>query len=153
MVRLHPDIKCAEDLLGWDFEWLAGDADGHVGLFTTAGGGYMPERAWHDIEALDAALEAVYRLPVSTTARFAPEVAAGCLNTWREAAERGLFAFDSDVDGAPYSLVASPMTPVHISEFPATAVRVLRQLQYRQLNFATVTTISGDSLRHPDGDD
>ena len=41
MVRLHPDINCAEDLLGWDFEWLACDADGHVGLFTTAGGGFM----------------------------------------------------------------------------------------------------------------
>jgi hypothetical protein len=148
VVALHPDIKCAEDLLGWDFEWLASDAEGHVGLFTTAGGGYMPERAWHHIEALDAALEAIYRLPISTTARFAPEVRSGFLNTWREAAERGLFAFDSDVDGAPYSLVASPMTPVHMSEFPAIAVGVLSHLHYRHLNFATSTTISGDSLRH-----
>jgi len=146
VVRLHPDINCAEDLLGWDFEWLACDADGHVGLFTTAGGGFMPEKAWRDIQALDAALEAIYRLPTTTTARFAPEVRAGFLNTWREAAERGMFAFDSDVDGVPYSLVASPMTPVHASDFPAIVVDVLSRVQYAHLNFATATTISAESL-------
>jgi hypothetical protein len=144
---LHPDINSADDLIGWDFEWLASDAEGHVGLFTTAGGGYMPDRAWHDIDALDAALDAVFGVPASTTARFAPEVRAGFRNVWREAAERGLFTFDSDIDGVPYGLVASPMTPLHASEFPAIAASFLNQMQYPLLNFATATTISADSLR------
>jgi hypothetical protein len=31
--------KSADDILGWDVDWLARDADDHVALFSTAGGG------------------------------------------------------------------------------------------------------------------
>jgi hypothetical protein len=99
------EITSADDLLGTEYDWLTQDADGHVGLFSTAGGGYVPEKAWRHINAHDAAIAAILALPPSTTARFAPEVGAGLENTWRLVAERGLFAFDSD-HGGPYNLVA-----------------------------------------------
>ena len=143
---MHSEIKSADDLLGWDVEWLASDADGHVGLFITAGGGYTPKAAWQNFDLHQAAVDAILGLPATTTARFAPEVPAGLQNMWREAAERGLFAFDSDHSGGPYNLVASPMTPVHASEFPAVVVSVLSQMTCPNLNFAASTAISANAL-------
>ena len=144
---MHPDITSADDLLGWDAEWVASDADGHIGLFTTAGDGYMPESAWRDVDALTAAVAAILGMSVSTTARFAPEVRPGSENIWRDAAERGLFGFDSDGDGAGYNRVASPMTPVHVSAMPAAAAGVLRRVHCPHVNFAASETISASSLR------
>jgi hypothetical protein len=141
------EITSVDDLRGIEYDWLACDADCHVGLFSTAGGGYVPEKVWPNIDAHDAAIAAILDLPPSTTARFAPKLRAGLPNTWRLAAERGLFAFDSDFFGGPYNLVASPMTPVHADEFPVIVVEVLSQLQYHQLNFSTWTIIAADSLR------
>src|SRR5437899_85750 len=42
-VRSMMGAKSADEILGLEFDWLASDADGHVALFSTAGGGYAPE--------------------------------------------------------------------------------------------------------------
>jgi hypothetical protein len=96
-----------------------------------------------------AAIEAILALPASTTVRFAPQLRPGFANTWRLVAERGLFAFDSDRDGGPYHLNAAPEIPILATELPATVARVLDSLRYRHLRFATLTTISSDSLLRP----
>lgn len=57
--------KSAAEILGLEFDWLASDADGHVALFSTAGGGYTPEAFLQDTDAHDRAA------PASTTALFA----------------------------------------------------------------------------------
>jgi hypothetical protein len=149
---MHPEIRSADDLRGIDCDWLARDADDHVGLFSTAGGGYTPEGFVPNTDAHIAAIDAILALHPSTSARFAPQIPASCTNTWRLVAERGLFAFDSDFRGAdfpggPYCLVAAPETPVPAAELPAIVVKVLSHMQYRRLRFATLTTISADLLQ------
>lgn len=149
---MNPEIRSADDLRGIDSDWLARDADDYVGLLSTAGGGYTPEGFVQNLDAHVAAIDAILALPRSTSAKFAPELRAGFTNTWRLVAERGLFAFDSDFRGAdfpgrPYCLVAAPETPVTAAELPAIVVSVLSYMQYRRLQFATLTTISADLLQ------
>jgi hypothetical protein len=146
---MNAQPKSADDIVGWDVEWLACDADDHVGLFITAGGGYAPGEFLRDTDAHEAAIDAILALPASTTARFAPELRPGVVNQWRLVAERGLFAFDSDASGGPYRLEAAPETPVLATELPASVANVLRDLQYGNLHFATLTGISSESLLRP----
>ncbi|RKG76654.1 hypothetical protein D7W79_17330 [Corallococcus exercitus] len=43
--------KTAKDISGYEFDWLACDGAGHVGFFSTAGGGHAPEAFLRDTEA------------------------------------------------------------------------------------------------------
>lgn len=148
---MNPEIVSEDVLRGLDCDWLARDADDHVGLFSTAGGGYTPQNFLKNVDAHQAAIDAILDLPPSTSSLFAPDLADSYTNTWRLLAERGLFAFDSDFRGAdspggPYRLIAAPETPVTTAELPAVVVRVLTHMHYRRLQFATLTTISADLL-------
>ena len=112
-------VKTAEEIRGFEYDWLAVDEAGHVALFSTAGGGYAPPEFLQDTAAHDEAIAVVMALPATTPSRFGPEVKPpGLENTWKRAAERGLYAFDSDSLGGPYRLVASPYTPTFVWELP-----------------------------------
>lgn len=45
-------VKGASDIRGYEHDWPARDADDHVALFSTAGGGYAPDEFLRDTEAL-----------------------------------------------------------------------------------------------------
>src|SRR5262245_52257163 len=49
--------KSADEILGLEFDWLASDADGHVALFSTAGGGFAPDEFLSDTDAHDRAID------------------------------------------------------------------------------------------------
>jgi hypothetical protein len=134
------------EIAGLEFDWLASDADGHVALFSTAGGGYVPEKVLQDTDAHLAAIEAILDAAASTEARLAPELAPALTNTWRLVAERGLFAFDSDLSGGPYHLVSAPKEPVRLAQLPGS-VRVLASLPFfPHLKFTERTEISKERL-------
>jgi hypothetical protein len=139
----------ADDILGLDVEWLARDADDHVGYFTTAGGGYAPPEFLRDTDAHHAAVAAILAMPASTTPRFAPQLGPNATNEWRLVAERGLFAFDSDDSGGPYHLEAAPENPVRADQLPATVIALLDVLRYVDLHFASRPTISAETLLRP----
>jgi len=111
-------VKTAEDILGFEYDWLAIDKDGHLGMFSTAGGGRAPQAFLADTDAHDAGLDALIASTATTSARFFREIKAGLDNAWKQAAERGLYAFDSDPNGAPYRLVAAPQDAVRIDAVP-----------------------------------
>jgi len=112
----------ASDLQGREFDWFATDADGHAGLFSTAGGGAIPGAVLATRELHDAAVAALLTAPPTSEVEFAPPVGPGLANDWAAAAARGLFAFDSDPNGGPYRLVARPKAPAQPDSLPA-AVR------------------------------
>ena len=132
------NAKSANEILGLEFDWLASDGDGHVALFSTAGVGYAPDEFLRDTGAHDAAIEAIFASAASTRARFAPQLPPGLENTWRLAAERGVFAFDSAPNGGPYRLVAAPETAIRIPGLPNPAAEVVRLLVFPALRFAAV---------------
>ncbi|TMQ13418.1 MAG: hypothetical protein E6J91_18345, partial [Deltaproteobacteria bacterium] len=75
--------KSPEEIWGTEYDWIGVDADGHVALFSTAGGGYAPREFLRDTDAHDEAISAILSLPASTTARLAPELAPQLENTWK----------------------------------------------------------------------
>jgi hypothetical protein len=139
--------KSPEDILGFEFDWLASDADGHVAFFSTAGGGYAPEEFLQDTDVHDAAIDAILASPVRTRARFAPEVHSDAQNTWKLMAERGLFAFDSDAHGGPYRLVAAPESPIRIADLPETIGSIVGRIVLRGLSFVQSREIATRLLR------
>ena len=138
------------DIQGFEYDWLACDAEGHVGFFSTAGAGYAPPELIEDTGAYDAAIEAIFAMPPSTRARFAPVVGAGCINTWQLMAERGVFAYDSDPTGGPYRLVSQPEHPISIDSLPIAVAAVVRRVVLGTLRFAELREVSGDGLARRD---
>ena len=138
--------KSADDIWGAEYDWLAGDGDGHVALFSTAGGGYAPDAFLQDTDAHAAAIRAVLACPTNTSARFAPTLAANCENTWKLVAQRGLFAFDADVDGGPYRLVAAPEAAINVDHLPDAVGALIRHLTFPRLRFVDLTTLSSHAL-------
>lgn len=130
--------KTREDILGFEYDWLAVDRDGHLGVFSTAGGGVAPPAFLADTDAHDAGLEALLQSSQMTSARFFPELAEGLDNTWRDAALRGVFAFDSDPNGSPYRLVAAPTRPVRLSEAPGLTSEAAGRVQLDHLSFESL---------------
>lgn len=141
------DAKTADEVRGLEYDWLGCDADGHVALFSTAGGGYAPEAFLRDTDAHAAGLDELLALPASTTAIQAPALPADLPDTWRRVAERGLFAFDSDFNGGPYRLVAVPAAAATLERLPATIAAVAAGISLRHQRFQHVTIITESELR------
>lgn len=108
------------DIQGMEYDWLAVDAEGHVGFFSTAGGGYAPEAFLQDIDSFDSAIATLLALPPTTQALCSRELSPGLANTWKLMAERGVFAYDSDPLGGPYHLIAAPENPVAVHGLPTS---------------------------------
>lgn len=138
--------KTAEDIEGLGYDWLASDADGHVALFSTVGGGYAPQGFLDDIEAHDEGIEEILAVQPSTMNRL-----KSALETRHMIAERGVFAFDSDVDGGPYRLVAAPAAPVSVDDLPPSAAQVARGLVLNHLRFAELQQVTPEMLKAHSG--
>lgn len=141
------EAKSADEILGLEFDWLASDANGHVALFSTAGGGYSPAEFLRDTEAHDVAISSILALPAFTKARFAPQLGPGYLNTWQMVAERGVFAFDSDPHGGPYRMVAAPETATRVTDLPGLAAAVASLLVFPYLRFSDLPEVPDELLR------
>lgn len=137
----------AEQLHGFEFDWLASDADGNVALFSTGGSGYAPEELVRDTDAHDAAIDAILAVPAMTSARLAPQLPPGLPNTWHLVAERGLFAFDCAPPGTSYRLVAAPAAAIRVADLPGPAAVVAGRLVFPHLRFATLTELTEAVLR------
>lgn len=137
--------KSADEIRGIEYDWLASDEEGQVGLFSTAGGGCAPAELLRDTDAHDAAIDAILALPASTAATFAPALAPGLPNTWKMVAERGLYAFDCDPNGGPYRLVAAPLAPIRVDSLPASAADVASRLRLG-VRFEVQSVVTSDLL-------
>jgi len=56
-------MTTSDDIRGLEYDWLAVDAEGFVGLLSTAGGGYVPEAFLRSIDAVDSAIDTIMALP------------------------------------------------------------------------------------------
>jgi hypothetical protein len=120
---------------GSEYDWLALDGSGHLGLFSTAGAGPIPlalyGRESHKLEVF----EGLYALPKVSRA-----VICGKYNhdigDWVAMAERGIYAFDWRREQDDFCLVACPedslkcigleMTP---DDFRSYVVQLLIQFE------------------------
>lgn len=139
--------KSPADIQGFEYDWLATDGDGHVALFSTAGGGYAPDAFLRDTDSHDAAIDAILASEPRSGVRFAPVLPPGRKNTWRLAAERGIFAFDSDPNGGPYRLVAAPDVPVRVRDLAEGVAAVVMDVRFAGLRFAELRVLPATMLR------
>jgi hypothetical protein len=137
--------RTAEEIRGLEFDWLATDAAGHVGFFSTAGAGFAPAAYLEDVEAHKEALAAILSLPASSRVEHAPVLADESTNTWRLVAARGLFAFDSHPNGGPYRLIAAPEAPVRLGDLPESVRAIVQHVQLPHVRFDAVSVVP-DSL-------
>ncbi len=123
----------AADCEGLEFDWFAADNIGQLGVFTSAGRGFIPSRVFTSVSSYNEFIALVARRPTSEavlefsgTGRFAD---------WKELSEHGLFAYDfQDVhrigvhhrDG--YDLIYRPSTPATVSMLPASVAEYLPRL-------------------------
>jgi hypothetical protein len=128
-----------KNIRGFEYDWLALDADDRVVFFSTAGGGYAPDAFREDTGAHKAAIAALLATRMSTSAEFAPILAPAYVNTWQAVAERGLYAFDSDPNGHPYKLVAAPVKPARLGDLPASVVATARRIKLSRLRCTGLT--------------
>ena|SRR5690348_7155873 len=142
-------IKSVSDILGFEYDWLASDAAGNVGFFSTGGGGCAPDGFLRDTDAHERAIDAVLALAAHTEATCVRQLPRGLRNTWQMMAERGFFAFDADPNGGPYKLVARPGMPTRVSELPDGVATVVRRLTYPHLRFADLTELRPGMLQQP----
>jgi len=130
--------------VGIDFDWLASDAEGHVAVFSSAGGEIPPDAVLRDMDAHVRALGALFAAPASTHPVFAPTAPGE--DRWRAPAERGLFVYRCSPGGGPYRLAAAPETPIRAMDLPATASLVVQGLRFGQLRFRYVHSVAPDVL-------
>ena len=139
--------KLPEEILGLEYDWLGCDPAGRVAFFSTAGAGFAPGALLEDTDAFAVAIEAVLAAPENTIALSAPELAAGCVNTWKLMADHGFFAYDSDPNGGPYRLVAEPKVPAHLDDLPQAIVEVVKRVRFESLQFGISRTLTSEMLK------
>jgi len=132
------------EAVGLDFDWLASDAEGHVAVFSSAGGEIPPDAVLRDMDAHVRALGALLATPASTHAAFAPSAPGA--ERWRGAAERGLFVYRCRPEGGPYRLAAAPETPIRVMDLPLGAGLVVQALRFGQLRFRYIHSVTADVL-------
>jgi hypothetical protein len=140
--------KALNEIEGLCYEWLASDADGHPACFSTAGGGYAPAEFLEDTDAHDLAIDMILAAPPSTVALFAPPVSPELTNTWQLMAERGVFAFESDYIGGPYTLVAAPKIPTHLRYLPTSVSAIIARVTFSTLCFSSISEIPEELIRN-----
>lgn len=102
----------SEDFDAYDLEWLASDSNGHVAVFTVAGGGPMPT-ACRNWRILDLTTDFIRGLPVRTTADLLVTLPRPV--DYVSFAERGLFAYDWISNRGRYEIQARPREPAGLS--------------------------------------
>ena len=123
----------ASDCKGLEFDWFASDSVGQLGVFTSAGRGFIPSPVFTSVSSYNEFIALIARRP--TSAAVLEFSGTGNLSDWRELSEHGLFAYDfQDVhsigvhhrDG--YDLIYRPSAPATVSILPASVVEYLPRL-------------------------
>lgn len=107
----------------------------------------MPQLLLSHVDIIDSAIDALMSLPPSTSATCSRELPPELSNTWKQAAERGIFAFDSDAHGGPYRLIAVPRTPTTVWDLPESVGTVARAVVLTAVVFRTCKEITEADLR------
>ena len=125
-----------------EFDWLATDLDGHLGLLSTAGEGPVPqvvlamagelEEPWDLVEGLE---EAGGFEQLSHFDAVADE--------WLDYAARGVFAFDRQWNSRSYEVIARPGRPLAVNELSDGPLKRSVSLVRFPFRFANTERIVG----------
>ena len=111
---------------GIEWDWFASDLGGSVALLSSGGSGQVPKVLLEHEALIDELFDFI----------------GLCYDeqSWAKAAEFGLFAYDVDINGGPYTRLASPKVPRSVIDLPAPFHALVR-LVVVQGHFASLHTI------------
>ncbi|SMF41360.1 hypothetical protein [Pseudobacteriovorax antillogorgiicola] len=134
--------KTPDEILGFEYDWLACDEIGNIALFSTAGGGFAPAAFLEDTDKYDEMIDRLKSQSVTSSAAFAPKLSDGLPNIWKELAERGIYSFDSDEDGGPYRLIGVPDKPIKLDKLAGDIAESIKPIRFGKLRFDKVNSIT-----------
>ena len=79
-----------EEIVGREFDWYAEDLDGNIGLFATAGEGFVPDSVLANFTSHDEISESLE----------SPNW--GSSEVWSDFSKLGFYVYDWDLPGGPY---------------------------------------------------
>jgi hypothetical protein len=119
----------ADQMNGTDFNWYAVDSEGCIGLFATAGEGWIPKSVAENLDEHRAISENL------------DEPHFGSLEIWTDYAKLGFFVFDWGASGFSYRKMTDPIgKPDSALVSRVMAVKGLPRLPY---SFATKEEVGG----------
>ena len=111
MTTPTPSEPFSERFPGFEFDWFAQDAEGHVALFSTGGFAPVPRTVQAHYQGHDRAASSI-------------EVPHwGSLSVWKDYARQGLYVFDWVPNVGPYLQLEQPE-----GEMPAALQHLLLQI-------------------------
>jgi hypothetical protein len=128
------DFISEHDFTRVEFDWLAHDRAGQIGLMTTAGAGPVPVLSLENSALLDNILDQILLLPVVCEAEERL-VGAHNMQDWLDVARRGIYGFDWRRDTNSYRLIARPLEPLTIDRL-GQPLRALAARVSLPMNFA-----------------
>ncbi len=106
--KIHP-------FLGVEFDWVSTDNVGHLGYFSTAGFGPVPDICVSSSEDFDQFFGDLYEsltaMPILSEAQQVGAFESNVYD-WMEISRRGLFAFDWFSETSTYQLIGIPECPL-----------------------------------------
>lgn len=117
-----------EDIVGLDIDWFAVDVEGKIAHFATGGAGFLPPETRADLQAADAAFDALFAAGETTSTIIIEEnlpdfssdhERSQYLASFENMAKRGYFSYDvadPSAQGSHYVLVAVPIKPALLEE-------------------------------------
>ena len=129
-----------------DFMWFAVDLNSHIAALTSAGFAAIPMVVFRSKTQYFSCLNYFESLPKKSEFTIHKSV-YNLLTDWLEVASKGLFAYDWDNNsgcyeaGKPYSLLASPNSPITLSELPIEIQEYLHPIRFESLSFSKTKEI------------
>ena len=128
------------ELWGREWDFLAVDKTGQVAVLSSAGYGPIPSAVLASRETVERAVDAVMRLPVTTSAVPTDPERGGNYSDWYDISSRGFYTFDWHVWHGPYELIATPAEPLHVDHLPDVLRSACGLLRIPQ-SFAEIATL------------
>ena len=115
----------------WDIEWLAVDAEGNVGVFTTGGKGPLPRKGFEEYSSEDFS-ETLWSLPKISGSVLLVDLPRP--DDYIELAEKGFYTYDwCDVHRTKeklnkYEIQTKPTCPIKLNDLPKMIRNVIGEM-------------------------
>jgi len=140
------DRKYDHPNFGTDFDWLAVDSVGHVGVFDS-GYGKVPLASMEHAAELDATTARFMQLPIVGACAESP-TGPGICTFWLRWAERGVFGYDWTNYHGPYQRMTVPSVSLTVDDLPDDFAR-LANMVVLTVDFMVALTIEPEEAGAP----
>ena len=132
-------------LVGFELDWLAVDAAGHIGLFSSGGYGPVPVAVVNHLGDVEEALKRLAVMPV--TGECVEEPTGARFEFWIEPARRGFFGFDWGPGWeGPFTRLTVPSRPLKVADLVDRDFQTASALVQLSIEFNMATHVEASAI-------